>query len=47
MLSSEIPEIARLANRVIVLSKGEICAEFSDEQVTTENILRAATGIQK
>jgi ribose transport system ATP-binding protein len=47
VLSSEIPEIARLANRVIVLSKGEICAEFSDEQVTTENILRAATRIQK
>lgn len=42
-LSSEIPEIAHLANRVVVLSKGEICGEFVDEQVTAVNILRAAT----
>ena len=42
-LSSEIPEIAHLANRVVVLSKGEVCGEFVDEQVTAVNILRAAT----
>ena len=47
VLSSEIPEISKLANRVIVLSRGEICAEFSDEEVTTENILRAAARIHK
>jgi ribose transport system ATP-binding protein len=41
-LSSEIPEIANLANRVLVLSRGEIVGEFIDEQVTTVNILRAA-----
>jgi len=42
-LSSEIPEIAYLANRVVVLSKGEICGEFVDDRVTTVNILTAAT----
>jgi ABC-type sugar transport system ATPase subunit len=42
-LSSEIPEINYLANRVVVLSKGEICGEFADEEVTTINILQAAT----
>ena len=47
VLSSEIPEIEKLANRVIVLSRGEICAEFSDEEVTTENILRAAARIHR
>jgi ribose transport system ATP-binding protein len=42
-LSSEIPEINYLANRVIVLSKGEVCGEFVDAQVTTKNILISAT----
>ena len=41
ILSSEIPEITKLANRVIVLSKGEIQAEFSGDKVSTENIIKA------
>ena len=43
VLSSEIPEIAKIADRVIVLSKGEICGEFIDDDVTTKNILVCAT----
>jgi ribose transport system ATP-binding protein len=43
LLSSEIPEINKLAHRVLVLSKGEICGEFVDDDVTTMNILKAAT----
>ncbi len=43
LLSSEIPEITALANTVIVLSKGEILAEFSDVNVTSENIIKAVT----
>lgn len=42
-LSSEIPEINYLANRVIVLSKGDMCGEFADDDVTTINILSSAT----
>jgi ribose transport system ATP-binding protein len=45
MLSSEIPEIARLANSVIVLSKGEMRAQFVDSDVTLENIIRAVTRV--
>jgi len=45
ILSSEIPEICKLANRVIVLSKGRICAEFVDNDVTTKNVIRATMGI--
>lgn len=41
ILSSEIQEVTRIANRVIVLSKGEIRAEFSEEDVTMENIIRS------
>jgi len=43
VLSSEIPEITKLANSVIVLSKGEIRGEFSGGDVTTKNIVRAVT----
>ncbi len=41
ILSSEIQEIIRVANRVIVLSKGEIRDEFSDKDVTTKNIIKS------
>lgn len=41
-LSSEIPEISYLANRVVVLSKGVIRGEFRDADVTTRNILTCA-----
>jgi len=42
-LSSEIPEITYLANRVVILSKGEICGEYTDNEVTTLNILTSVT----
>ena len=43
LLSSEIPEISSIANRVIVLSKGTICGQFTDQDVTTKSILTCAT----
>jgi ribose transport system ATP-binding protein len=46
LVSSEIEEITYLANRVIVLSKGEIHGEFVDNQVTLENILRCAVRVK-
>jgi ABC-type sugar transport system ATPase subunit len=42
-LSSEIPEITYLANRVIVLSRGEIYGEYSDDEVTNVNVLTSAS----
>lgn len=44
-LSSEIPEITYLANRVVVLSKGEVVGEYTDDDVTTRNILTSATRV--
>lgn len=43
VLSSEIPEISKIADRVIVLSRGNICGEFTSSDVTTKNILVCAT----
>jgi ribose transport system ATP-binding protein len=45
LVSSEIEEVSYLANRVIVLSKGEICGEFVDDGVTLKNILTSAVRV--
>lgn len=43
ILSSEIPEISYLSNRVIVLSKGTVVDEFVGDEITNRNILVSAT----
>lgn len=45
LLSSEIPEITRLSDTVIVLSKGEVRAQIHDSDVTTANIIKAVTRV--
>ena len=47
LVSSEVEEIEYLCHRVIVLSKGEICGEFSDDKVSTENIIACASRVMK
>lgn len=46
-VSSEIDEISYLCQRVIVLSRGRKCGEFSDNEVSTANILACASRIQQ
>lgn len=43
LVSSELEEIEYLSNRVVVLSKGEICGKYSDSDVTMENLLLCVT----
>jgi ribose transport system ATP-binding protein len=45
LVSSDLPELTRLSDRVIVLRKGRIFREFKDCVLTGETILRAASGI--
>jgi ribose transport system ATP-binding protein len=47
MVSSELPEIMRISDRIIVLSEGRQTGEFSHEQVTEELLLKAALPGQK
>ena len=47
MVSSEIEELSYLANRVIVLSRGVMCGEFADEEVTSKNILTCAVRVRR
>ena len=47
IVTSEIEELSYLADRVIVLSKGETRGEFVDEDVDLKNILTCAVGSKK
>ena len=44
LIASELRELIGLADRILVMHRGRISAEFSREQATRENILRAAMG---
>ena len=44
MVSSDLPEIINMCDRVYVMRAGRLVAELSREQITQENIMRFATG---
>jgi ribose transport system ATP-binding protein len=43
MLSSELPEMLAMADRILVISKGKITAEYSRKEATQEKLLHSAT----
>lgn len=43
--SSELPEIIRLANRVVVFSSGQARGEFADADLTQESVMALATRV--
>jgi rhamnose transport system ATP-binding protein len=45
MISSELPEILGMSNRILVMSHGRSCARFERSEATPENIVRAAAGV--
>jgi rhamnose transport system ATP-binding protein len=47
MVSSEIPEILGMSDRVIVMREGRIAAEFDNDGLTPEQLVRAAAGIDE
>ena len=44
LVSSELPEVLGLSDRIIVLHRGRIAAEFTREAATAEKVMAAATG---
>jgi len=46
MVSSELPEIMGMSDRIMVVCEGQIVKEFSREEATQEKILAAAAGLQ-
>ncbi|MGF7048096.1 ribose transport system ATP-binding protein [Paenibacillus sp. DS2015] len=46
MVSSELPEVLGMSDRIIVVHEGEISGELSQQEATQENIMTLATGGQ-
>ena len=44
LITSEMPELLAMSDRIIVMHLGEVTAEFSREEATQEKILNAAMG---
>lgn len=44
MISSELPEVLALSDRIVVMREGQITAEFERERATAEKVIAAATG---
>jgi rhamnose transport system ATP-binding protein len=47
MISSELPEILGMSDRVLVMREGRLVAEFSRADATQERIIEAASGIEE
>jgi len=45
IVSSDLPELTRVSDRIIVLRRGRIIKEFSEGIVTEEDVLRASSGL--
>jgi ABC-type sugar transport system ATPase subunit len=44
MISSELPEVLGMSDRILVMHEGAVAAEFSAADATEEKIIRAASG---
>jgi ABC-type sugar transport system ATPase subunit len=44
MISSELPEVLAVADRILVMREGRLVAELSHEDASEEKIMAAATG---
>ncbi|WP_166239733.1 xylose ABC transporter ATP-binding protein [Paenibacillus turpanensis] len=44
MISSELPEVLGMSDRILVMSEGKFVKEFDWREATQENIMQAATG---
>ena len=45
LISSDLPEVLGMSDRVLVMHRGTIAAELRDDAMTQENIILAASGI--
>ena len=46
MISSELPELVGLSDRVLVMRAGHIVTELTEKQITEENVVYAATSTE-
>jgi ABC-type sugar transport system ATPase subunit len=44
MISSELPEVLRVADRILVMREGRLVSELSHDEATEERVVAAAAG---
>jgi ABC-type sugar transport system ATPase subunit len=44
LITSEMPELLTLSDRIVVMHRGQVTEEFSRDQATPETVLAAAMG---
>jgi ABC-type sugar transport system ATPase subunit len=44
VMSTDMPELLRMSDRILVMHRGAIAAEFARAEATPENVLAAAMG---
>ncbi|HEY1317248.1 MAG TPA: sugar ABC transporter ATP-binding protein [Gaiella sp.] len=47
LISSELPEVLGMSDRVLVMREGRLVAEFSRSEATQERVIEAAAGVQE
>jgi ribose transport system ATP-binding protein len=47
MISSELPEVLKMCDRILVIHEGEITGELRREEATQEKIMALAMGLQQ
>lgn len=47
LITSELPELLAMSDRIMVMHRGRITAEFARDEATQENIVQAAMGEEK
>ena len=45
LISSDLPEVLGVSDRVLVMHRGTIATELRDQQMTEENVILAASGL--
>ena len=47
LISSELPEILGMSDRVLVMREGRLVAELPRAEATQENVIQAAAGVEE
>ena len=47
VISSEMPEVLRVSDRIVAMFNGRVMREFTSEEVTEDNLIQAISGIEE